>query len=69
MAPIALVAGVLAPLSRGFIVPGKAFFWIALAVGGIAAIVVNCVRPKYENARGRWRSFYGFYLRQMPPPE
>jgi hypothetical protein len=28
---------------------------------------VNLVRPRY--ATGRWRAFYDFLLRQLPPPD
>jgi hypothetical protein len=30
---------------------------------------VNLVRPNYEKSAGRWRSFYDFLLKQLPPPD
>jgi hypothetical protein len=47
--------------------PHGGLFWVALVVGGITGFIVNLVRPRY--ATGRWRAFYDFLLRQLPPPD
>ena len=64
-----LICAVLA--SWGFfpVLSGGTWFGIAVAVGGVIALVVNFLRPRYETAVGKWRSFYDFLLRQMPPPD
>jgi peptidoglycan/LPS O-acetylase OafA/YrhL len=51
------------------VLSGGAWFWIVLVLGGVTSLVVNCIRPKYERAAGRWKLFYKFLLRQMPPPD
>ncbi len=68
-AGFALVGGLAAPLRLWPAIPGKAWFWIALASGGAIGLVVNLARPNYESSTGKWRSFYDFLLRQMPPPD
>jgi hypothetical protein len=67
-AGFALVGGLAAPLRLWPAIPGKAWFWIALVSGGAIGLVVNLARPNYESSTGKWRSFYDFLLRQMPPP-
>ena len=59
-----VAAGLLAPLGRG-----KGPFLVVVTFGLALALVVNLTRPKYEKASGRWKSFYEFLLRQMPPPD
>ena len=44
-------------------------FWISLGFGGLAGLVVNLLRPRYAITSGRWRAFYDFMLRQLPPPD
>ncbi len=68
-ASFALLGGGLAPLRLWPSVPGKAWFWVALALGAVTSVVVNLARPRYESSSGKWRSFYDFLLRQMPPPD
>ncbi len=45
---------------------GSAWFWITLIAGGITGLVVNYVRPRYENTAGLCKSFYDFLLKQLP---
>jgi hypothetical protein len=47
--------------------PGGAGFWVGIGLGGITGLIVNRVRPRYERTTGRWRSFYDFLLKQLPP--
>jgi hypothetical protein len=51
------------------ILSGGAWFWVALVLGGVIAVVVNLIRPRYETTVGRWRAFYDCLLRQLPPPD
>ena len=44
-------------------------FWISLGFGGLTGLVVNLLRPRYASTSGRWRAFYNFMLRQLPPPD
>ena len=67
--PFVFIAGALAPLSLVPALAGGRWFWIALILGGVTALIFNLSRPKYESAKGKWRSFYDFLLRQMPPPD
>jgi len=67
MAGFCLICGALAP--SGLFLSGGAWFFIALVLGGATALIVNRVRPRYERTVGRWRSFYDFLLKQMPPPD
>ncbi len=49
--------------------PEVGLFWVALISGGVLGFIVNLIRPRYESATGDWRAFYGFLLRQLPPPD
>jgi hypothetical protein len=51
------------------VVPGGGLYWIALGFGAVTGFVVNRVRPRYVSTAGRWRSFYDFLLKQLPPPD
>jgi hypothetical protein len=42
---------------------------VAIALGCVLAVVVNLLRPRYETTTGRWKTFYNFLLRQLPPPD
>jgi hypothetical protein len=64
-----LVCGVLAPFRLSPFLSGGMWFWVAVGFGFAAALVVNLIRPRYESAVGRWRAFYDFLLKQLPPPE
>lgn len=44
-------------------------FLIAAIAGVVIALVVNLLRPPYESCSKRWRPFYDFLLRQLPPPD
>ena len=63
-----LVTGGAAPALH---LPGRGSLWFGLAVflGAVIGFVVNRLRPRYDKTVGRWRSFYDFLLRQMPPPD
>ena len=63
-----LVGGGAAPALH---LPGRGSLWFGLAVlvGGVIGFVVNLLRPRYDKAAGRWKSFYDFLLRQMSPPD
>ncbi len=69
MAGFCLIGGALAPLEPFPVLSGGALFLLALVSGAAAALVINLVRPRYERAAGRWRTFYDFLLRQMSPPD
>jgi hypothetical protein len=69
MVACSLVCAALAPWGFFPVLPGGAWFWVGVALGGATALVVNLLRPRYENAAEKWRSFYDFLLRQMPPPD
>ena len=69
MAVSCLICGGFAPWGLFPALSGGAWFWIAGVLGGATALVVNLVRPRYERAVGKWRSFYDFLLKQMPPPD
>ena len=62
------ICGMLAPFGF-FALLGGEWFLIAIVFGGATALVVNFVRPRYERATGRWRTFYNFLLKQLPPPD
>ena len=64
-----MVCGALAPFRALPFLSGGTWLWVALAFGAVLAVIVNLVRPRYEITTGRWRAFYDFLLRQMPPPE
>jgi len=64
-----LVCAALAPWGLFSAMSGGAWFWVAIALGGATTLLVNLLRPRYENSVGKWRSFYDFLLRQMPPPD
>ncbi len=66
-APICLVGGGVAVWLR--LPGGGRCFLVAVFLGAVAGFVLNHVRPPYGRAVGRWRSFYEFLLRQMPPPD
>ncbi len=69
MVAACLVCAAFAPWGLIPMLSGGAWFGAAIAFGGATALVVNLLRPRYENAVGKWRSFYDFLLRQMPPPD
>lgn len=64
-----LVCAGLAPWGLIPVLSGGAWFGVAIALGAATALALNLLRPRYENAVGKWRSFYDFLLRQMPPPD
>jgi hypothetical protein len=47
--------------------PHGGLFWLSLGFGAAAGFILNLVRPRYST--GRWRAFYDFLLRQLPPPD
>jgi len=55
--------------SIGTISFGKNAFWIGTVAGLILATVVNCLRPRYNQAGHFWKPIYRFLLEQMPPPD
>lgn len=64
----ALVGGFLCP----WLLPsvrGGTSFGLVTALGSLAAVLVNRLRPRYEQSTGGWRSFYDFLLRQMSLPD
>ena len=66
-AAFCLVGGGLAPFVH---LPGRGtWFCVALFLGAVTGFVLNLVRPHYDKAVGRWRSFYDLLLRQVPPPD
>jgi hypothetical protein len=64
-----LICVALAPWGLFPALSGRAWFWVAIVLGGAIALVVNLLRLRYEDAVGKWRSFYDFLLKQMPPPD
>ena len=58
---------VLQPWGLFPVLPGGGLYWLSLGFGAAAGFIVNLVRPRY--ATGRWRAFYDFLLRQLPPPD
>ena len=42
---------------------------VAIALGCVLAFVVNLLGTRYETTTGRWKTFYNFLLRQLPPPD
>ena len=69
IAVFCLIGGVLAQFRILPFLSGRGCFWVALSIGCVTALVVNFLRPRYERARGRWRAFYDFLLKQLPPPD
>jgi hypothetical protein len=63
------ICGLLAPFRLVPFVSGKNWFFVAIGFGCVLALVVNLFRPRYEATTGRWRAFYDFLLRQLPPPD
>jgi len=47
--------------------PHGGLFWLSLGFGAAAGFILNLIRPRYST--GRWRAFYDFLLRQLPPPD
>lgn len=68
-AGFAVIFGGLAPMGLFPVLSGGAGFWVALFLGGATGLVVNLVRPRYERTAGKWRAFYDFLLKQVPPPD
>jgi hypothetical protein len=68
MFPSFLVFGLLAPRLL-LITSGLGIFLIAFIFGTIGGLVVNSLRPPYQSCSHRWRRFYDFLLRQLPPPD
>jgi hypothetical protein len=64
-----VILGGLAPWGVLPVLFGGAWFWVALLLGGAGGRVVNLVHPRYERTAGRWRAFYDFLLKQLPPPD
>jgi hypothetical protein len=64
-----LICGLLAPFRLVPFVSGKSWFFVAIGLGCVSAVVVNFLRPRYESATGRWRAFYDYLLKQLPPPD
>jgi len=42
---------------------------VAIRLGCVLAVAVNLLRPRYDVATGRWRAFYNYLLKQLPPPD
>jgi hypothetical protein len=70
---IYVLVGMACCLAGGVAAPAlhlpRSGIWFGLAVflGLILGFMVNRLRPRYEDTVGRWRAFYDFLLRQMPP--
>jgi hypothetical protein len=69
LAASCLICGVLAPFRLFPFISGGRWFWVAIGFGCVLALVVNLFRPRYETTTGRWRAFYDFLLKQLPPPD
>jgi hypothetical protein len=63
------ICGGLAPVNLFPFLAGGMWFWVAIGFGCVFAFVVNLFRPRYEATTGRWRAFYNFLLKQLPPPD
>ena len=63
------ICGFLAPFRLIPFVSGKSWFFVAIGLGCVLAVAVNLFRPRYETATGRWRAFYDYLLKQLPPPD
>lgn len=63
------ICGLLVPFRLVPFVSGKSCFFVAIGLGCVFAVAVNLFRPRYESATGRWRAFYDFLLKQLPPPD
>jgi hypothetical protein len=44
-------------------------WWVGFAIGGVLAVALNWVRPRYDRAGRFWKPIYRFLLEQMPPPD
>jgi predicted exporter len=64
-----LIFGLFASSRLLAITSGLGVFLIAVISGVVLALVVNLLRPSYESCPQRWRAFYDFLLRQVPPPD
>jgi hypothetical protein len=62
-----MICFVLQPWGLFPVLPGGGLYWLSLGFGAAAGFIVNLVRPRYST--GRWRAFYGFLLKQLPPPD
>lgn len=69
LATSGLICGGLAPMELLPALSGGAWFSAALVLSTTTALMVNFVRPRYGDQKGRWRAFYDFLLRQLPPPD
>ena len=69
LAASCLVCVILAPFQLLPFLAGGMWFWVAIGFGCVLAVVVNLLRPRYETATGRWRAFYDYLLKQLPPPD
>jgi hypothetical protein len=44
-------------------------WWLGTGIGSLLAVILNWLRPRYEDAGRFWRPVYRFLLEQMSPPE
>jgi hypothetical protein len=64
-----IICGPLAVSRFAPFLSGKSWFFVAIGFGCVFAAIFNSLRPHYEAATGRWRAFYDFLLKQLPPPD
>jgi hypothetical protein len=69
LAPSALIGGLLAPANFMPMIPAHIWPWFVLGFGCFIAFILNILRPRYQETTGRWRKFYDFLLRQLPPSD
>lgn len=60
-----LVGGVLA-VSELYLKLGKNWFWVLLGFVFVLRLIINRLRPKYENAGNFLEKIYCFLVKQFP---
>ena len=46
----------------------KGAWWVGTGIGCLLAVILNWLRPRYEDGGRFWRPVYRFLLEQMSPP-
>ena len=68
-APVIGIVGAIVVMHKYSAVSYKTILLVVIGVGILGIVLINWLRPRYENAEDRTRRIYDFLLRQFPPPD